>query len=58
MIKVTQTNNTEILINSAHIIKIYREDSVSFILLTNGDEIETETDLTSLHTVLNSSNSF
>ena len=58
MIKVTQTNNTEILINSAHIIKIYREDSVSFIVLTNGDEIETETDLTSLHTVLNGSNSF
>ena len=58
MIKVTQTNNTEILINSAHIIKIYREDSVSFILLTNSDEIETETDLLSLHTLLNSSNSF
>ena len=58
MIKATQTNNTEILINSAHIIKIYREDSVSFILLTNGDEIETETDLLSLHTLLNSSNSF
>ena len=58
MIKLTQTDNTELLINSAHIIKIYREDSVSFILLTNGDEIETETDLLSLHTLLNSSNSF
>ena len=58
MIKLTQTDNTELLINSAHIIKIYREDNTSFIVLTNGDEIETETDLTSLHTLLNSSNSF
>ena len=58
MIKLTQTDNTELLVNSAHIIKIYREDNISFIVLTNGDEIETETDLTSLHTVLNGSNSF
>ena len=58
MIKLTQTDNTELLINSAHIIKIYREDNTSFIVLTNGDEIETETDLLSLHTLLNSSNSF
>ena len=58
MIKITQTDNTELLINSAHIIKIYREDNISFILLTNGDEIETKTDLISLHNLLNSSNSF
>ena len=58
MIEILQTDNTKLLINPKHIIKIYQEDKICFIVLTNGDEIETKTDLLSLHSLLNSSNSF
>lgn len=39
-------------------IKVTQTDNTSFIVLTNGDEIETETDLLSLYSLLNGSNSF
>ena len=58
MIEILQTDNTKLLINPKHIIKIYQEDKICFIVLTNGDEIESETDLHTLFKKLNSSNSF
>lgn len=53
IIKITTTDNKELLINTEYIIKVFQEDSVCFICLANGDEIETETTLDDLLKLLN-----
>lgn len=53
IVKITTTDNKELLINTEHIIKVFQEDSVCFICLPNGDEIETETTLDDLLKLLN-----
>ncbi len=53
IVKIITTDNKELLINTEHIIKVFQEDSVCFICLSNGDEIETETTLDDLLKLLN-----
>ena len=53
IIKITQTSGEYLLINSIHIIKVFQEESISFICLVNGDEIETEMSLNDIYTLLN-----
>ena len=53
IIKITQTSGEDLLINSIHIIKVFQEESISFICLSNGDEIETEMSLNAIYTLLN-----
>ena len=53
IVKIITTDNKELLINTEHIIKVFQEDSVCFIRLSNGDEIETETTLDDLLKLLN-----
>lgn len=53
VIKIKTTDNKYLLINSIHIIKVFREESISFICLSNGDEIETEMSLEDIYTLLN-----
>jgi hypothetical protein len=53
IVKITTTDNKELLINTEHLIKVFQEDSVCFICLSNGDEIETETTLDDLQKLLN-----
>ena len=53
IVKITTTGNKDLLVNTEHIIKVFQEDSVCFICLSDGDEVETETTLDDLLKLLN-----